>query len=451
MDWESLISIGLKLLAVIALVLLNGFFVATEFALVKVRQTQLTPLIARGNRRAAMVQHLIQHIDAYLSAAQLGITLASLGLGWIGEPIFADLLQPVFRAFGIVGAEHETLRHSIAFAVGFSAITFLHIVAGEQAPKSFGIRQPLPTALTVAYPMRWFHFVAYPFIWVLNESSLALLRAIGIAPASEHDGAASEEELRLLVASSQKQFGASRFSRDLVQNALALRHRIAREVMRPRREITVLDTGASIADCLATAEQTRYSRFPLCDEADLDRALGVVHIKDLYALRDKATRGADLAPVVHKLIYVPETARLEKLLSLFLERKLHLAIVVDEYGGSVGMVTIENVLEEIVGQIQDEFDSEKPQLVQVGDQEWELSGTVPLHQLSAIVGMPLFEKGVSTVSGLVTQRMSGFPRAGDTLALGRCELKVEEMEGLLIAKLRLKRSPPDTTQAARLP
>lgn len=447
MEWDAhhVLVLGLKMLAVLVLVGMNGFFVATEFALVKVRLTQLEPLAAKGHRRAKMAKHVISHLDAYLSAAQLGITLASLGLGWIGEPIFAALLEPVFR---LLNVESEALRHTLAFIVGFSSITFLHIVAGEQSPKSFGIRQPLATALWVAYPMRVFHFIAFPFIWLLNESALGLLRVLGLQPASEHEGASSEEELRLLVATSQQHFGASRFNRDLVQNAMELRYRVARDVMRPRQEISVLDTEASIADCLEIAERMRYSRFPICDAGDVDRTLGVIHIKDLYAMRIKARTGADLLPAARKLIYVPETARLEKLLQLFLARKLHMAIVVDEYGGTLGLVTLENILEELVGQIQDEFDQEKPMLVRLGENAWEIAGTLPLHELAELVGEPLHESGIATVNGWITQRLGGFPKAGDTVTVGACELRVEEMDGLRVARLKVTRRLQTTSPSA---
>lgn len=434
MDWHQLSDLAFKILAVLVLVALNGFFVATEFALVKVRLTQLDPLIARGQRRARMVQHIVTHLDAYLSAAQLGITLASLGLGWIGEPIFEELLQPVFRALAV---ESLTVRKSIAFAVGFTVITFLHIVAGEQSPKSFGIRQPLATALWVAYPMRVFYFLAFPFIWLLNESSLGLLRLLGLQPATEHEGASSEEELSVLVATAQKHFGASSFSRDLVQNALELRHRVARDVMRPRQEITSLDTEATIVECLELAEKTRYSRFPISEGGNLDRTLGVVHIKELFALRHAVRTGADLLPAARKLIYVPETARLEKLLQRLLERKLHLAIVVDEYGGTLGLVTLENIIEELVGQIQDEFDQEKPLLTRSSETSWEVAGALPLHELEELVGTPLPAAGITTTSGWVTHKLGGFPKTGDVVKVGTCELRVEEIDGSRVARLRM--------------
>ncbi len=222
-------------------------------------------------------------------------------------------------------------------------------------------------------------------------------------------------------------------------NALDLRRRIAREVMRPRNEIVGLDTGASIPECLDVAEKTRYSRFPLCEGGDLDKTLGVIHFKDLFAMRLKVRQGAELISVARKLIYVPETARLEKLLQLFLERKLHLAIVVDEYGGTVGMVTLENILEELVGQIQDEFDQEKPLLVKTGEQNWELDGALPLHELGELVGEPLREEGITTTSGWVTHRLGGFPKVGDVLSVGTHELRVEELEGMRVARLKLTR------------
>jgi CBS domain containing-hemolysin-like protein len=434
MTWDYFIEIAFKLLAVMLLVFLNGFFVATEFALVKVRATQLEPFAARGHKRARMALHLARHLDAYLSACQLGITLASLALGWIGHPVFADLLAPLYALFEV---ESEKLQHTISVVVGFSVITFLHIVVGEMAPKSVAIRLAMPTTLWIAYPMQWFYLVMYPFIYVLNHSALWLLRLGGLEPAHEGDAIHSEDELRLVLASSQKQLGDSRFSQDLVQNALDLRQRVARDVMRPRQEITVLDTQAGMAECLDLAEKSRYSRFPLCDEGDLDRTRGVIHIKDLFAVRHAAQVGADLLPAARKIIYVPETARLEKLLRMFLDRKLHLAIVVDEYGGTVGLVTLENIVEELVGQIQDEFDQEKPLLTRASETSWEVAGALPLHELEQLVGAPLPAEGVTTTSGWVTQKLGGFPKVGDTVNTGNCDLRVEEMDGTRVARLRV--------------
>ena len=447
MDWNAIILIVLKILAVVALVLMNGFFVAAEFALVRVRETQLDGLVARGQRRAKVARHIVRNLNSYLSATQLGITMASLGLGWIGQPVFASLLSPVLDLFGVTSG---ALLHSIAFVVGFSVLTFLSIVVGELAPKWLTIQKTLPIALWTARPLHWFYLAFYPFNRLFNFAARTLLRQIGVEPDTEISGAQSEEELRLALVSATQ--GRMTFGRNVVLNALDLRRRVAREVMRPRHEITAFDTEASLAECLAIAERTRYSRFPLCAGGDLDRTRGVIHIKDLYALREKARVAADLLPAAHKLIYVPETGRLEKLLQLFLERKLHFAIVVDEFGGTLGIVTLENVLEELVGQIQDEFDEEKPELTRIGERVWEASGALPLHELEKLVGEIGRGEGAATASGWITRRLGGFPKAGDTLTLGACELRVEEMDGPRVARLKITKRPETdgaTTVASR--
>lgn len=434
----EVVHIILKILLVLALVVINGFFVAAEFAFVKIRGTQLDPLVLKGHRRAKIARSIIANLNSYLSATQLGITMTSLGLGWVSEPIFAALLSPLLHALQV---ESEALRHSISFAIGFSALTFLHITAGELAPKWTAIQHPLPISLWVAQPLKWFYVASYPFNWLLNRAAQLLMRLVGIEPVAEGAGAHSHEELRLMVAASQKDAGSTALGRDIVLNALDLRRRVARQVMRPRQEIAVLNTQSAIGECLELAEKTRYSRFPLCEGGDLDKSLGVIHIKDLYAMRLKVRTGAELKPVARKLIYVPETARLEKLLQLFLERKLHLAIVVDEYGGTLGMVTLENILEELVGQIQDEFDQEKPLLIAKDKNTWEVAGALPLHELEELVGEPLRQEGVTTVSGWVTRRLGGFPKVGDVITVGSSELRVEVLEGMRVARLKLtKRS-----------
>ncbi len=251
--------------------------------------------------------------------------------------------------------------------------------------------------------------------------------------ADELHGAQSEEELRVILAAAQ----GSPDRRNLILNALDLRQRTAREVMRPRNEVTVFDSAATLAECLAIAEKTRYSRFPICDDGDPDKARGVIHIKDLYAFRDRAKTAADLLPLARKLICVPETARLEKLLQRFLEKKSHFAFVVDEFGGTLGIVTLENVIEALVGQIQDEFDAEATQFVRRSENIWEVSGMLPLHDLENIIGPVQHDESVATASGLVTERLGGFPKTGDRFAAGDYELHVEEMDGLRVARLKI--------------
>lgn len=443
---DALISDGLKILAVFALVVFNGFFVAAELALVRIRDTQLEALVVKGNRRAKIARSIVGNIDAYIGATQFGITLVSMALGVVIEPVFERLLEPLFSLLKV--SSPQTQR-TIAILVGFFVNSYLLIVAGELAPKAMAIRKTLETALFVASPLRWFYRLSFPFIWVLNHSAQWLLRQFGIVGGSEAGKAHSEEELRLLLSSAQKISGTTGSGRRVALNALDLRRRMARDVMRPRQEIVAFDTEATIAECIEIAERTRYSRFPLCESSDLDRTRGVIHIKDLYAARQRARTGRDLLAFARKLIYVPETARLEKLLQLLLERKLHFAIVVDEYGGTIGMVTLENILEELVGQIQDEFDQENPLLVRKDETTWEVAGALPLHELDEVIGEPLQEEGITTVSGWVTHRLGGFPKAGDVLTVGVFELRVEQMDGTRVAKLKVtKRSAEETPPVA---
>lgn len=437
MSGQTLISITLKIVAVLVLILLNGFFVAAELALVRIRDTQLSSLAARGHRQAIRARHIVAHIDAYISATQFGITLVSLAVGVAIEPVFRSLLDPVFQMFQV---NSGIWRHNIALGVGFFVNCYLLIVVGELVPKAVAIRRTLQVSLWVSGPLAWFYRLSFPFIWLLHRSSQTMVRWLGLA-ADDLQAGHSEEELRVVLASAQ----SSSDRRNLILNALDLRHRTAREVMRPRQEITVFSTGATIAQCLALAEKTRYSRFPVCDDNDLDKARGVVHIKDLYGLREKAQTAADLLPAARPLMCVPETAPLEKLLKRFLERKSHLALVVDEFGGTLGIVTLENVIETLVGQIQDEFDFEQLELTSPAQNVWEAAGTLPLHELEKIVGQVAHEEGVATVSGWVTQRLGGFAKAGDGLHVNGYELRVEKMEGTRVARLKITRTTEGTT------
>jgi len=425
-----------RLLAVGTLVFLNGFFVAAEFALVKLRHTQIDPLIKKGHRRAILARRMMTNLDATIGATQLGITLVSLGLGVLVEPVFQALLAPLFSFFDV---HSESVRHGVAIGFGFFVNTFLLVVVGELGPKALAIRKTLPTALWTAQPLAWFYWLMFPFIWLLNHAAQWLLNRFGIEAGREGDLAHSDDEMRLLFASAQKRNGSGAMGRDLVLNAFDLSHRIAREVMRPRQQIIGLTAEAPIQQCLELAEQTRFSRFPILEHGNLDRALGVVHVKDLFSTRNKAQSARDLLPLAKRIIYVPETSRLERLLQIFLERKVHLAFVVDEYGGTVGLVTLENILEELVGQIQDEFDQEKPLLVRKDENTWFIDGALPLHDLADVVGEPMAEEGITTVSGWFTHRLGGFPKAGDVVRVGRHELRVEEMDGPRVAGLVLKR------------
>ena len=431
MTWNDAILDGFKLLAVAALVLFNAFFVAAELAFVRIRDTQLATLAEKGNRRARTARHIVAHIDAYIGATQFGITLASMALGVLVEPVFRALLEPLFPLLKIT-SEHT--QSTIAIVFGFFVNCYLLIIAGELVPKAIAIRRTLQTSLWVASPLNWFYRLSYPFIWVLHSSAQIVLRWLGFAGGTLHDRH-SEEELRVVLGAAQ----GSAERRDLILNALDLRHRTAREVMRPRNEIVFFDSTASIAECLALAEKIRYSRFPICEHGDLDRTMGVVHIKDLYALRDRAQTAADLLPAARPLFYLPETARLDGLLRRFLARKSHFAVVVDEFGGTVGIVTLENTIEALVGQIQDEFDMEKSELVHLGENVWEAAGALALRELEKIIGTVPHDENTTTASGWVTEKLGGFPRAGDLVPVGNFELRVEEMDGPRVGKLKVTR------------
>lgn len=423
----------LKILAVLVLVLMNGFFVAVEFAFIRIRETQIDMLPTKNRWRARLARNIVQNINSYLSATQLGVTMASLGLGYLGEPVFTTLLKPLLAA---VGVGSEVWQQSISFAVGFSVLTFLNIVVGELAPKWFTIQRPLPVALWSAVPLRCFYLAFYPFNRLLNFSARFLLKRIGIELDSVTGHAHSEDELRLMLATA---LGTATRGRTIALNALDLRQRTAREIMRPRQEIAALDADAPISDCLAYIEKTRYSRFPICDHGDPDKMRGIIHIKDIYAQRDKAKTAAALVPWARRPIYAPETARLEKLLQLFLDRKSHFAVIVDEFGGTLGIVTLENTLESLVGQIQDEFDSEKSELVHTSENVWEIAGALPLPELEKITGVVEHGEGVATASGWVTEKLGGFPKVGDTITVGEFEMKVEEMEGARVERLKITR------------
>jgi CBS domain containing-hemolysin-like protein len=354
-----------------------------------------------------------------------------MGLGVLVEPVFRALLNPVFLLFNI---QSEHTQSTVAIVFGFFTNCYLLIIAGELVPKAIAIRRTLPTALWTATPLVWFYRLSFPFIWLFHRSSQFLLRRLGFEGIEAHNEH-SEEELRLMLGSANR----SPDQRSLVLNALDLRHRTAREVMRPRHEITAFNSAAPVADCLALAEKTRYSRFPVCTDGDLDKTLGIVHIKDLYALRERARTAADLLPFARPLMYVPETARLDKLLRRFLDRKSHFAIVVDEFGGTVGIITLENTIEAVVGQIQDEFDAEVTQFVRKSEDVWEVAGILGLHELEKIIGVVPHDENTTTASGWVTEKLGGFPHIGDLLEVNGFELRVEALDGPRVGRLKVSR------------
>ena len=419
--------IGLAL--AVFLVFLNGFFVAAEFALVKVRPTQIDPLVAKGSRSAKVARHMITHLDSFLSATQLGITLASLGLGWVGEPAFAWIIEPlVMRIPGATPA----LLHSIALTLAFAVISVLHIVLGELAPKSLAIREPTRSTIWVAIPLFLFSKAAYPVIWLLNLAANALLRLVGVEPVSESEGGHDEEELRLLLASSHASV-LSQQKRDLLDNVFALSHRMARQIMVPRGDVVYLTTSRSVEENLEIARASGHTRLPLC-EGDLDHVVGLVHIKDLFR---GDGRPPSLETIKRKIAFIPETLTLDRLLRRMRGEKLHLAAVVDEYGGTSGIVTLENVIEEIVGQIQDEFDRETPEIVEQGEDVYEIYGALLVDELEQALGVEFSERDEDTVGGVMLSELGRSPEEGDEVVLTPLRLQVVEVDENRIKRVRV--------------
>jgi CBS domain containing-hemolysin-like protein len=423
----------MKLLGVVVLVLLNGFFVAAEFAIVKVRETRLSRLAQERRFGARAGLHLLHHINAYLSAAQLGITMTSLGLGWLAEGALANLFTPLLARVHLGPA----VAHGTSATLVFAIITFLHIVVGEQAPKVLAIQKAEATTLWIAWPLRIFHTVIFPAIWVLNNASLGLLRLLGLQPSSEHETAHTAEELRALLQQSSQSQQLTPVAGSLLLNALDLRRRKARQVMLHRTKIVFLSTDQSVQENLQIARQSGHSRFPLCD-GSIDRVVGMVHLKDLMWLVQEKGHEAKIISIKRDILFVPETVLLERLLNTFLIQRVHMAIVVNEYGTIAGMITLENILEEIVGDIQDEFDHEALMFQKISESEFRLHGELPLHDLEGLLGLHLAGEDVTTIGGYVIRELGHFPQTGERVSAGGYEFVVQRTAGRHVLQVTAK-------------
>jgi CBS domain containing-hemolysin-like protein len=440
--WDSPAILFGKLAAIAVLVVLNGFFVACEFAIVKVRVSQLDELVEEGNLRANFVKHVRGHLDSYLSATQLGVTLASLALGWIGEQFLVEILQPFFALAGIHSHAFVT---SVSIALAFVGITFLHIVFGELAPKYIAIGDPVSVALRLVRPLRAFYFVFRPAIWLLHRSSNLILRGLlRIQPVAATELAHSEEELRLILDQSEKSEEVSSLGRELVVNVLDLRDRVVRDIMTPRGEVVYLDLEDDFETNVKKALESRHTRFPLCRE-NLDNTVGLIHIKELVPMmRDPQP---DLLKIKRELIPVPEMMQLEKLLKLFLGKHAHLAMVVDEFGGTVGMVTLENVLEEVVGDIQDEFDTDKEEFRKINENEFSVAGSIGLYELNDLVGLELDSADVSTLGGYVTHLLGHLPKHGEQVKIDGYLVTITQTDGRRVGQLHFRKAPEAAVSA----
>lgn len=433
-QWDPPWIIIGKLAVIAALVGLNGFFVACEFAIIKVRASQLDALVEEGNARARFAKYIRSHLEAYLSATQLGITLASLALGWLGAEFLAHLLEPFFALANI---RSYAIVTSVSVALAFIGITFMHIVFGELGPKYTAIANPLSVSLRLVRPLGAFYFLFKPAIWILHKSSNFLLQTVlRRRPVPLTELAHSEEELRLILEQSEKSKEVSALGRKLVLNVLDLRERVVRDIMTPRGEVVYLDLEDDFETNAKKAIESKHTRFPLCRE-NLDNTVGLIHIKDLVPMmRDP---NPDLMRIKRELIPVPEMMPLEKLLSLFLSKHAHLGVVVDEFGGTVGMVTLEDVLEELVGDIQDEFDTDKEEFKKISANEFTVDGALGLYELNDLAKLELESPDVSTIGGYVTHLLGHLPKEGEQVKIDNYLVTVSQTDARRVRQLHFRK------------
>jgi len=383
------------LILFVILIALTAFFVATEFAIVKVRSSRIDQLVAEGKKGALAAKKVTTHLDEYLSACQLGITVTALGLGWIGESTFAEILEPLFVRLSIGNA----LSHLIAFIISFLLVTFLHVVVGELAPKTVAIQKAELIALTFATPIIWFYRLLYPFIWLLNGSARLLTSIFGLKPASEHELAHSEEELRILMSESYKSGEINKNELAYVNNIFEFDERIAKEIMVPRTEMVTISVDNTFDEIMAILEEENYTRYPLVN-GDKDNVIGLINIREFLTATIQNKQEIQLEEYMKPIIRVIETVPIRELLIKMQKERTHMAILLDEYGGTSGIVTAEDILEEIVGDIRDEFDEDEiSDIRKIKDNHYILNGKVLISEVNDLLGTHLSEDEVDTIGG----------------------------------------------------
>lgn len=434
-------SIGidlLKLVAVLLLVLANAFFVAAEFALVSVRHTRISELVSQGHQAAKWVQKALEHPDQVIAATQLGITLASLGLGWVGEPALSHLLEPVIQLFP-ADIQSEA-SHSIAAGISFAIITFLHVVIGELAPKSIALQDPEGTSLWVARPTLWTEWIFKPFIWALNGTGNYLLKLVGVDPAEGHELVHSVAELKMIVTASTEGGVVDAEESEMLHAIFDINNLLVRQVMNPRTEVTALEADMSLENSIAVAIESTFSKFPVYQD-DLDNIVGIVHIRDLLrAQQDPTRQQATARTIAREALFVPESLPLKNVLQQLRKRRQHIAIVIDEYGGTAGVVTLEDIMEEIVGEVSDPFDSPHPEIQIQADGSVIIGGLALIEEVNEKLGLTLNAPYYDTIAGYILGRLSRMPEVGDSVdtGSGMC-LKVIKMDGMRIEQLSLTR------------
>jgi CBS domain containing-hemolysin-like protein len=417
-------------------VLANGFFVATEFAIVKIRPTALKAMVEEGKPGAADALRMVEKLDTYLSATQFGITLASLGLGWIGEPAFARLLEPVVTAV-VPAAYVESLAHTISIAIAFAVITFLHIIVGELAPKSLAIQKPEATTLAIALPMRVFHFLFFPGIWLLNGTARRLLKLLGLSTASEASDVHSEEELRVILSGAVAAGTIGESRAELIGRALSMMEKTVRQVLVPRNQVRYLDLDEPLDRNVSEARAVGHTWLPVC-RGNLDQVEGVVNVKDLFFLLARGQLKA-LAQVQRPVLFVPETATLEQLLTEFRRRRRQFAIVVDEHGGTSGIVSLADVVAEVVGNVA-EMGRKVDEVKTLPGGRLELPGSTGLDDLQdrLDVTFDVATEDVTTIAGYVMSKLKRVPRTGDKVVIEEYEIAVEQMDGPRVVRVRIQ-------------
>jgi CBS domain containing-hemolysin-like protein len=401
---------GLSLFLTFFLVFLNGFFVAAEFALVKVRASQIEIKAKTGSRVAKIAKHMTQHLDGYLAATQLGITLASLGLGWVGEAVMTDLVSRFFNFIQVdmSSAVATNIGHVLAFAI----ITVLHIVFGELAPKSLAIQRPIGTTMGIALPLHFFYLLFRPFIWLLNGFANLILKMLGISSVGGHEAHHSSEELQYLLDQGKESGALETNEHELIKNVFDFNERVVKNIMVPRTKISGIELNTPHKELLEVIIQEGYSRIPVYDET-IDKIVGIVHAKDILPLLAD-NKECILKDIIRKPYFIPETKKINDLLSELQLKRIQIAIVLDEFGGTAGMVTLEDIVEELVGEIQDEYDEEKPIVEKLSDNEFIIDATASIYDVNEYLPHDLPEDGdYDTVAGLVSEIFGKIPEVGE--------------------------------------
>jgi CBS domain containing-hemolysin-like protein len=417
-----------QLLLALFLVVLNGFFVASEFAFVRVRATSVEQLAAEDRAGSGALQDVMEGLDDYLAVTQLGITIASLGLGWVGEPAVASLLEPV-----LAPVVPESAIHLISFAIGFSVITFLHVVFGELAPKTIAIAQAERLSLFVAPPMRLFYYLFYPGLVVFNGTANAFTRLIGIPPASETDETLEEREIRRVLARASDEGNIDTTEVEMIEGVFDLDDTIVTEIMIPRPDVVSVSADASLSDIRSTAVEAGHTRYPVVDD---ETVVGVVDLKDLLRASegDETVTAGDLA---HGTIFVPETTTISNLLLQFRDEHQQMAVVIDEWGAIEGLATVEDVVEAIVGDLRDRFDDDEPSIREQSDGRYNVDGGVPISTVNDELSAD-FESDFETVAGLVLGRLDRAPERGDTVTENGYILEITGVSGTRITAVQIR-------------